>query len=509
MSLATLERSLWLDGRRLFVLTLVLAGVIYCQFQFWKQPTRGDWSVWDYVAQVIARGGVPYRDVVEIKGPLSAYIGAAAIKIAQPFGVRDILAIRVVYLLLAMLTAGFTFLVAHDYFRSRRTGLLAALILLTFDSFASFNSSGVQPKTPMILFGLVVLWAIINNRPLIAGVFSMFSALSWQPGLLFAGVAGLAFSRYLTRWRDRKMIRLVIGASVPLVVLLLYFWIAGAMWDFCLWSFHYPLTVYGPGEIHTPGHFLKHFIGLVNYGYAEETFYFYVSTIGLTVVLVRELRLFKQHGTNHFLERSYDHAVWIAPLFYFSFCMVSLQGAPDIIPLLPFVAIFFAVLVVFALDQAASRIQPMLTGSGNRPFAGLAFAAVMVLVFFMSVADSFHLQLSFPTLQDQDENVREILSHLEAGDQIFVHGQTELLVLSGLTNASKYILFDHGKDTYLKHVEPGGFDGWFQRLKAERPKVIGLSRLRAVDHGAQIEQWVRDSYERRDGRVFSYYLRKD
>ncbi len=484
------------DRRNLFVITLLVAAVIYCQFQFWKQPTRGDWSVWDYVAQVTARGGVPYRDVVEIKTPLSAYIGAVAIKFAEPFRVRDILAIRAVYVFLAMLTSSFTFLIAHDYFKSRRTGLLAAMLMLTFNSFGLFNNSGVQPKTLMILFGLLVLWAIRKDRPLTAGVFSMLSALSWQPGLLFTGVAGLAFSRYLTNWRDRKVVRLLIGAAIPLVILLLYFWIAGALLEFYRWCFHYTLTVYGPSEAHTPGHFLQHFVGLVSYHYAGETYYFCLAAVGLAFVVVRELWLFRR-DTKHFLDRSYDHALWISTLVYVLFCMVDIQGGPDIIPLLPFVAIFFAVLIVFGLDKAALRIRP------------IAFAAVMLVVFFLSVADSFQFQVGFPTLDDQDKKVTEIVSHLEPEDKIFVHGQTELLVLSGLTNASKYIRFDHGKDTYLNNVEPGGFDGWFKRLKAERPKVVGLSRLGGVGQSAEIERWVRNSYELREGKVFPYYLRKD
>jgi hypothetical protein len=90
------EKLRWFHERRLFWIALAGGALIYSQFQFWKQPALGDRANWDYVAQVISRGGVPYRDVVNIKSPLSAYIGAAAILAGQPFGLRDIFAIRIV-----------------------------------------------------------------------------------------------------------------------------------------------------------------------------------------------------------------------------------------------------------------------------------------------------------------------------------------------------------------------------------------------------------------------------
>lgn len=89
---------------------------------------------------------------------------------------RDGFAIRITFILLAALTVAFTFLIALDYFNSRRVAVLSATIMLTFDAFARFNSGGIQPKTPMVLFGLATLSAIKRNRPFIAGMFGMLSS---------------------------------------------------------------------------------------------------------------------------------------------------------------------------------------------------------------------------------------------------------------------------------------------------------------------------------------------
>jgi hypothetical protein len=97
---------------------------------------------------------------------------------------------------------------------------------------------------------------------------------------------------------------------------------------------------------------------------------------------------------------------------------------------------------------------------------------------------------------------------LEPGDKIFVHGRTEILVLSGLTNASKYFLLDRGKAQYLDQVEPGGFNGWLERLKAERPKIVALDRLGEGGPLERLEEWVAADYDLRINRVFAYYIRK-
>ncbi|HWO02847.1 MAG TPA: hypothetical protein VNS63_26635 [Blastocatellia bacterium] len=89
-----------ISGRGLFWIVLVVSSLIYAQSEFWKLPSAGDRANWDYFAQVISRGGVPYRDVVNIKSPLSAYIGAAAIVVTRPFGLRDVLATRIAFMLL-------------------------------------------------------------------------------------------------------------------------------------------------------------------------------------------------------------------------------------------------------------------------------------------------------------------------------------------------------------------------------------------------------------------------
>jgi hypothetical protein len=504
---AVVKRLEWFDRRRLFWIVLIAGGLVYSQAQFWNQPSGGDRANWDYFAQVIARGGVPYRDVVNIKSPLSAYIGAAAILVSKPLGLSDVLAIRLTFSVLAVLTLGFTFLVALDYFKSIRIALFTATVMLTFEAFARFNGGGIQPKTVMVLFGLVTLWAIGKDRPMTAGVFGMLSALAWQPGLLFVGAAGLAFSRYLTSWRDKKALKMLVGAVMPLSILLAYFWVSGALQSFYLWNIHFNVTVYAPHESRSLQNFLQQLSRMLNGFYHNSRDYFYVALAGLFIAIFQESRRAIKHGGRYFLERASTHAVIVAPLVYFGFCMIDIQGGADLIPLVPFVAIFAAVAIEFVVEQTANLFSRL--GKNSGPIESWAPVAIVALIIYRNVTGAFFFERGFPTLKDQRPAVEEITSHLEPGDKIFVYGRTEILVLSGLTSVSKYFLLDRGKAQYLNQVEPGGFDGWLERLKAERPKIVALDRL-GMDGSLQpLEEWVATEYAARNNGVFVYYIRKD
>jgi hypothetical protein len=534
-------RFVWFTRRRLFFIILIFAALFYAQFRLWELPVRADRANWDYFAQVVARGGVPYRDVVNIKSPLSAYLSAAAILATRPFGLRDIYAIRGVSFLMIVLTVALVFLVANDYFGSRRKGLLAALIMLAFQPFAILNA-GTQPKTPMILFGLITLWAILKDKPFTAGLLGMLSALCWQPGLLFVGAAGLAGSRYLTSWRDGKVMRVIAGAALPLFVALFYFWLTGALHDFYMWSFDFNRTVYGPREMHSVSSSINRMQSIMQMTYPESRYYFGLGLLGFFLAIAMELVQAAQSREKGFfkslIENAPRQAMVISATVYFLFCLIDMQGNADTIPMLPFIAIFAAALLVYAIDivieifaklrlkQISLKeigslfIEEYFSPLGNsfRASAVSDRSSLLNPGVFLLICIAIFLQIergiilrkpAGVTIARQDAEVAKLISNLQPDDKIFVQGRTEILVLAGLTNASKYYFMDRGKDSYLDKMEAGGFAGWFERLKAERPKVVALSRMKMVDHKADFYQWVRDEYDLYEDKIFTYYVRHD
>ena len=143
-----------------FLIAVICSTIVFAPYRVWEQPCLGDRANWDYFSQVIARGGVPYRDVVNIKTPLSAYVGAAGIIAGRVIGARDVRAIRFVYLALIILVVGCTVVVGSRYESDVSTGLIAGAVLMCFDTYVRLYNAGVQPKTPMVLFGLLTLWTV-------------------------------------------------------------------------------------------------------------------------------------------------------------------------------------------------------------------------------------------------------------------------------------------------------------------------------------------------------------
>lgn len=145
-----------------------------------RQVEGGDSAVYDYMSQCILRGQIPYRDVIDSKGPGSLYLSALVMAAGKIIGLQDILAARLFYVLLVGALCSTTYFVAELYLRSRIAGLIASSLPLVSEHFAEMAVSGTRPKLPMILFGMLTLLFIATDKPVWAGVCSMLSCLCWH-----------------------------------------------------------------------------------------------------------------------------------------------------------------------------------------------------------------------------------------------------------------------------------------------------------------------------------------
>src|SRR5438309_8721121 len=66
------------DRRTLGIIAFLFGAALMLAYRPWSQLEVGDPAVYDYIAQSILRGQMPYRDVVDIKGPGGAYLSALA-----------------------------------------------------------------------------------------------------------------------------------------------------------------------------------------------------------------------------------------------------------------------------------------------------------------------------------------------------------------------------------------------------------------------------------------------
>lgn len=459
-----------------------------------RQMEVSDQAVYDYMAQCIVRGQIPYRDVIDSKAPGSLYISALVMAGGKAVGLQDILAVRLFYVLLAGALCAINYFIAELYLRSRIAAIIAFSLPLVSEQFAEMMVAGTRPKLPMILFGMLTLLFIAKDKPFWAGFCSMLSCLCWQPGLAFTGVAVLMFSRYLTSWRDLRGLKVLAGAAIPFAIVVGYFYFAGALGDLWTWTVHYNYTVYMPEANVPPSVALAQVWRLARLAMGANFVWIKLSIAGLIIYAIERLwRRFKERNIVAAPDVFRD-AILIPPLVHLGFCVINWQGQECLIPLFPFIGIFAG---YFVITVARTIIAIPLLKRNLLVVRAIELAPViplaLILVSVVNHAKAYQLEAG-RTLQDQEAAFKAVSDVLGPNDKIYVHGTVELLVLLHRTNMNPYIFLPYDKDEYIGSKAPGGFRAILDEMEAQAPKVIALSRLRTVTHRDDLLAWAAAHY---------------
>jgi hypothetical protein len=474
-----------------------------------KQAEGGDSAIYDYIAQSILRGRIPYRDVVDIKWPGGPYLSAMAMAVGKAVGVRDVIAVRLFQIIACGLLTLVTFMVGVRLFGNRAAATIACLFPLMNYRFAGWVVGGTQPKLMMILFGMLSLLSVDANEPFWGGFCSMLSCLCWQPGLLFTGVIFLSESKYLTNWRDLRALKVAVGAAVPLAVLFSYFFLKGAFGDFWSWTLTYNYSVFGPEAVRTLPEALSRIWKIVSKIFEGDVPIVIFSAVGFLWLCVERVYI-RFTGTVLGARRNgFEDAIVIAPLVYLAFCVINFQAGPDLIPLFPFIGLFAAWLLVRLGRLVSMRVSPSKTVSVARWEVGIQRVVAVCIVVSVVVRGALY-SLDGPMLPDQDRAMMPIAELLGPGDELYVHGAAEYLVLLNKPNLNPYVLLDWDADVFAAARKPGGFQQIVDEMEAQRPKVVVLSRLNKLAHGRELSSWAEAHYDelKSEGRV-KLYVRKN
>lgn len=476
------------------IVAFAIGVAVMLAYRPWRHVEVGDSAVYDYMAQSILRGQIPYRDAIDSKAPGSLYISAVVMAIGNAIGIEDIVAVRLFYALLVGLLCVATYFVAEVYFRSWIAGVIAFAIPLVSENFAEMMITGTRPKVPMILFGLITLLLLAKDKPFWAGFCSMLSCLCWQPGLAFTGVALLIFSRYLTSWRDLRAVKVLAGAAIPLGVVIGYFYLAGALRDFWTWTVAYNYTVYMPEARVPPAVALAQVWRLAKLAMGANLVWVKVSIVGFVMYAAGRVWTRFKNRKLVGLPDLFRDAILIPPLIHLAFCIVNWQGDEGLIPFFPFIGIFAGYFVI----TTARTISAIPLFKRNRVAVRVIQLSPVIpaMLIFLSVINHAKNYRFDPgrTLQDQQAAFKAVAERLGPDDKIYVHGTLELLVLLRRPNMNPYIFLPYGKDEYIGSKIPGGFKAILDEMEAQAPKVVALTRLRTVVHAADLSEWVDSRY---------------
>src|SRR5258706_14349794 len=103
--------------RTLAIIAFLIGTFVMLSHHPLRQGEGGDTAIYDYIAQSVVRGQLPYRDTVDIKWPGAVHLSALAIVIGKPIGIRDVIAFRILNIVLVGLLSALLFLLAEACFR--------------------------------------------------------------------------------------------------------------------------------------------------------------------------------------------------------------------------------------------------------------------------------------------------------------------------------------------------------------------------------------------------------
>ncbi|MFL6213571.1 MAG: hypothetical protein ACJ74J_06705 [Blastocatellia bacterium] len=496
------------DTRTLGLIIFIISLAVMAAWRLFTQLETGDAAIWDYVAQAILRGQVPYRDVVEIKGPASAYLSALAMWLGRRVGFGDVMAVRFLQMALASWLSVIIYLVTDLYTRRRAAALIAALFPLTSYHFVSWVEGGTQPKLTMIFFGLLTLWLIGKDRPFWAGVCSMMSCLCWQPGLLFAGVAVLVFSRHLTSWRDRRALKVIIGALLPLVITVAYFYAVGALGDLWTWTIAYNFNVYAPEGMRNMSDTRSHLWIVLLRIFRVNIVWVVMAVAGFVIFATERLRGLRAFKAALGSPELFKDALVIAPLVYLAFCLINFQSGPDLLPLFPFIGVFAGWLIA-EMARRLALIRPLASKLWLRRCIERVPALVLILVLILAALRAATFRMEDQSLRDQAQTLKPAMEMIGPNDKVYVHGTLELLVLMNRPNLNPYIMWDRRKVDYIaQHRYGGSVQAMIAEMEAEAPRLVALSRLRNISQAVELERWVAEHYDKLPVPDYDIYVRK-
>jgi hypothetical protein len=475
-----------------FVVLSLVSMCVFLQYDIWQQPVIWDTGYFLYMAQQMLLGRAPYAAAFDHKTPLSAIVAAIAMAVGESLEVDPLLAARFVSLALSAAAVGFLYLAAKNTFGRRSIALLSAIIMMSFSHYGIYALSGAEPKILMVLLGLIAIYAFQRQAWVACGCAGGLAALSWQPGLIFAAVPLLLVLGTRERSRRRAPLGIAVGACVPVAALALYLVRHGALVEAVRQTVVFNLGYAVDSRAANPSESLRHIAGAFLDGYGTERWFLALGIAGWIALTVVHSQPVSR------LTRLSLRDMRTAPVLmtWYTLVLLSLlnfQWKPDAIPLLPYLALWGAWVIVVLSDLAIrgiSRLRPQSPSSG---LVAIATVSILVACAVYGTTDAA-LYRPLLTLAQQRDSVRALASALDPDDPILVFGQPEVLVLSGRTNALRYMYLYSGVDRYITAYEPGGMEALVQQLKKESPGVVVVARWPDMALWAPLHSWIESEY---------------
>lgn len=211
-------------------------------------PMGRDQGIFAWAGAVVLRGGVPYRDVWDVKGPLAFYTFAMAIEL---FGHNE-WNIRALDAALLVFTLPLFVRVGRRVASALAGWLCAGFYLMWYWGQGYWGTA--QPDGWIALIQVGILWLILAVEPaplarrrfFLAGILIALAMLYKPPYGLYLGPVAFAAWHYRSRWRERilDVTMAAVGLSIPLLLTIAWFAAHGALKEFVETQLVYNLKIH-------------------------------------------------------------------------------------------------------------------------------------------------------------------------------------------------------------------------------------------------------------------------
>ncbi len=451
------------------VVVAIVAAVVYSVHGF-EHYLNADTAIFAYGGQQVLKGVPPYVSSFQITGPLGHLLTAAGASLGRIAGLDDLFAMRLFFMLLSVGAITIIYLLGRDLYKSRPSALVVAATFLAFYPFLHNATAGPQIKTAVVLFEVATLLAAIRRRWLIAGIMVSLGILVWQPAALFGVAVVLAAIALPSPTRWRALSAAVLGGTIPMLAVVVYFATESALKDlldgFLLANIRYNVRAFAVTGLQA---------AFSSFGWSG-----WLALAGLVVMLVLlGVRVSNRRSVGG-MRQDPGLVIYVAMVLSIIWTLFDLQGAPDLFILLPFAAL--GVGGLFHLVTA--RTSPDLVARG----AGVLVTVVISLVVWASVGGGDD------QLRLQQRGVDEMLAQLPAGSAVMALGKAQPLVLAGLTNPNRHLVFTRGYEPFIEDTWPGGMAGFVAHLDADPPEVIAAFHRIGETKVPLLREWLADNY---------------
>lgn len=433
-------------------LLAVAAFVIFIVQGFDSILTR-DLALYSYGAQQTVEGVPPYVSVLNRAGPLAHLVPAIGVAAARVVGADDILAMRVLMMLISVACVWLLYLLSRDLFGSRLAGVASATALLTFQGFVTYAVGGPREKTTLTLFVILALWAVVKQRWLLTGGCVALATLTWQPSFivgLFAAVvaiAGLGRQAMLP-----ALIRFAVGGLIPTAIISAGFALAGAFREF-LDGF----VLINQQYTRQRG-LIADFTETVSFLYDGFGASFVLILAGLVAMIVVAIMRRKEAFRGRQARDLAVVAIGASTFAGLLWSLFVLNGWADLIVLIPAAAVGVGAIAAEVLARVPARIGVPILVSWS------VICLVAGLVSSVSNREN--------TLDQQRVEVAGMFAAVPSDATVMSIGAPQPLVLTHRTNPIRHQMFLTGLDEYVDDTWPGGLEGLADEIADDEPTFI-------------------------------------